>query len=473
MGFTSFNFRPEIVAGIQACGYTAPTPIQQQTMPPALAGRDVMGLAQTGTGKTAAFVLPILERLSNGPRGRARALILAPTRELAEQILESVNELGRTTGLRGVAVYGGVSKEMQLQKIRRGVEIMVACPGRLLDHLQAGAFRLDAIEILVLDEGDQMFDMGFLPDIRRIMKQIPARRQNMLFSATMPADIRRLAGDILVDPAEVRIDPDQPAATIAQVLFPVAPQHKSSLLLAILRQTQVESVLVFTRTKHGAKNLARRLTAAGFKAADLQGNLSQNKRRDTLDGFRSGEIPILVATDIAARGLDVARVSHVVNYDMPNTAEGYTHRIGRTGRACRQGEAFSLISSEDQGLVNAIERGLGRRLERRALEGFNPAQAEDMPSAPREVSDRPQGGRGNRPQGAGAGRPRSFNNGRPQGASTSGNNRNGGSGNPRNAGAGKPRNGNASNQQGDKPAGAQSRPRRIAPLGLGLRNDSR
>jgi ATP-dependent RNA helicase RhlE len=451
MDFTSFQFRQQIEAGIRACGYQTPTPIQQQIMAPALSGKDVMGLAQTGTGKTAAFVLPILQRLSDGPRGRIRALILAPTRELAEQILTSVKDLGRQTGLRGVAVYGGVSKEMQLQKIRNGAEIVVACPGRLLDHLNSRAFRLDGVEVLVLDEGDQMFDMGFLPDIRRILKQVPARRQNMLFSATMPADIRKLADEILQSPVVVQIDSGKPAATVAQALFQVQPQHKTSMLLSILRQTETESILVFTRTKHGAKNLARRLTTAGFQAADLQGNLSQNKRRATLDGFRDGTFAILVATDIAARGLDVARVSHVINFDMPNTAEAYTHRIGRTGRATRQGAAFSLVSREDQDLVRAIERGLGRAIERRVVENFEPGVENDPPEAARRHTSRPTS------------RPRTASNSPGRNGGNGDRRWSGGAGNPTSPKTGKPH----PNRGVRRPAAP-----RPAPLGTGLRNIS-
>jgi len=383
MDFASFKFAPQITAGITACGYQAPTPIQQQALAPALAGRDIMGLAQTGTGKTAAFVLPILQRLLTGPRGRIRALVVAPTRELAEQITVAARELGRQTGLRAVAVYGGVSKHMQLTKIRQGAEIVVACPGRLLDHLSTRAFRLDQVEVLVMDEADQMFDMGFLPDIRRIIKHLPVQRQNMMFSATMPADIRRLAGEILRDPQEVSIAADKPAATISQALYPVAAQQKTALLLTLLAENPVEAALIFTRTKHGAKKLARRLNDAGHRASDLQGNMSQNKRQAALEGFRDGTFTMLVATDIAARGLDVARVSHVINYDMPTTAEAYTHRIGRTGRAERQGAAFSLVLREDQTLVRAIERGLGRVIERRELDKFVSEELDPIAPPPR------------------------------------------------------------------------------------------
>jgi ATP-dependent RNA helicase RhlE len=372
MSFASFNFRPQIAAGIKACGYVLPTPIQEQAIAPALAGRDVMGLAQTGTGKTAAFVLPMLERLATGPRRRQRALIIAPTRELAEQIDICVRQLARQTGLRSVTVYGGVSKQGQLLQIKAGAEIVIACPGRLLDHLSDGFLNLSQVEMLVLDEADQMFDMGFLPDIRRILTHLPGTCQKLLFSATMPGDIRKLAGEILREPFIVRPDQEQPPATITQTLYPVAPQRKAALLLALLEQTGAGgTTLVFTRTKYGAQSLARRLTKAGHRAADLQGNLSQTRRRSTLNGFRDGTFAILVATDIAARGLDVTGISHVINYDMPSTAEGYTHRVGRTGRATKTGEALTFVGQEDLALIRAIERRLGKKLERRTLVGFD------------------------------------------------------------------------------------------------------
>ena len=399
MDFTSFSFAPAINAGITACGFQAPTPIQQQTLPPALAGHDVMGLAQTGTGKTAAFVLPILQRLQSGPKGRTRALVLAPTRELAEQITVSCRELGQKTGLRTVSVYGGVNKNTQLTQLRRGAEIIVACPGRLLDHLRDGAIKLDGVELLVMDEADQMCDMGFLPDIRKILRQLPVKRQNMMFSATMPPDIRRLAGEFLDNPQEVKIAADRPSATVSQTLFPVEARQKTALLLTLLTEKPVRSALVFTRTKHGAKKLARRLNAAGHQATDLQGNMSQNKRRAALDGFRDGTFTILVATDIAARGLDVAKVSHVINYDMPNTAEAYTHRIGRTGRALCDGAAFSLVLQEDQSLVRTIERGLGTTIERRQLESLVSDELDNVPAPSRGRRPAPRPAASRRPAG--------------------------------------------------------------------------
>lgn len=371
MDFNSFNFDPRIAAGIKSLGYTEPTPIQEQAIPPVLAGRDVMGLAQTGTGKTAAFVLPILQRLLTGPRGRVRALIIAPTRELAEQIHQSILQLGSHTRLRSVTIYGGVSINVQSDKLRAGAEIVVACPGRLLDHLKQGHFNLSQVEVLVIDEADRMFDMGFLPEVRKIIKQIPAKRQTLFFSATMPEDVRKLAHDVLGDPIRVQVGESAPATTVSHALYPVNHQLKTSLLLALLEHTDTDSVLVFTRTKHRAKRLGQQLHRAGYKATSLQGNLSQNQRQAALDGFRSGKYQIMVATDIAARGIDVSSISHVVNYDIPDTAEAYTHRIGRTGRAAKTGDAFTLITSEDTDMVKTIERMMGSKIERRTLEGFD------------------------------------------------------------------------------------------------------
>jgi ATP-dependent RNA helicase RhlE len=330
-----------------------------------------MGLAQTGTGKTAAFALPILERLMKGPRGTVRALVIAPTRELAEQIHQAIGSMGRQTGLRSVTVYGGVSAHLQIQKLRAGAEIVVACPGRLLDHINQGTINLSHLEMLVLDEADRMFDMGFLPDIRKIIKHVPAKRQTLLFSATMPDDIRRLVHEVLHAPVMVQIDPGVPADAVAHALYPVDQHLKTELLLGLLRHTDTESVLIFTRTKHRAKRLGQQLERAGYRAASLQGNLSQNRRQAALDGFRNGSYQILVATDIAARGIDISSISHVINYDMPDTADAYTHRIGRTGRAAKTGDAFTFVIREDEDMVRAIERVLGEKVERRTLHGFD------------------------------------------------------------------------------------------------------
>lgn len=371
MGFKAFNFHPLVAAGVKAAGYSIPTPIQEQAIPVVMQGRDVMGLAQTGTGKTAAFALPILHQLMKGERGLVRALVVAPTRELAEQINEAIDQLGRQTRLKSITVYGGVGINPQIEKLKRGVEIVVACPGRLLDHISQGTINLSHLEVLVLDEADQMFDMGFLPDIRRILKQIPQQRQTLLFSATMPADIRNLANEILRNPVAVQVGSIAPPVAVSHALYPVAQHLKTPLLLELLLHTDTESVLVFTRTKHRAKRLGEQLEKAGYKAASLQGNLSQNRRQAALDGFRDGTFQILVATDIAARGIDVSQISHVINYDIPDTPEAYVHRIGRTGRAARSGDAFTLITNEDAVMVRTIERTLNSQLERRTLEGFD------------------------------------------------------------------------------------------------------
>ncbi len=371
MTFQEFKFHPAIAAGISAAGYVTPTPIQAQAIPAVMAGRDVMGLAQTGTGKTAAFALPILQRLQPGPRGKVRALVVAPTRELAEQINEAFATYGKQTRLTSTTIYGGVGINPQMAVLRRGVDIVVACPGRLLDHIGQGNIDLSHLEVLVLDEADQMFDMGFLPDIRRILKALPKTRQTLLFSATMPEEIRGLASETLTDPVTVQVDRVAPAVTVSHALYPVEQHLKTGLLLGLLQHTDTESVLVFTRTKHRAKRLGEQLEKAGYRAASLQGNLSQNRRQAALDGFRDGSFQILVATDIAARGIDVSQISHVINYDIPDTAEAYIHRIGRTGRAARSGDAFTLVTGEDVLMVRAIEKVLGKPLERRTLDGFD------------------------------------------------------------------------------------------------------
>ncbi|HXT00005.1 MAG TPA: DEAD/DEAH box helicase [Elusimicrobiota bacterium] len=370
MSFDQFHFNPQINAGLHALGFTTPTPIQQQAIPKVMEGRDVLGLAQTGTGKTAAFVLPILQRLSAGPRGRVRALIVAPTRELAEQIQVAIANMGRQTGLHSVTVYGGVSAHHQIIALKK-VDIVVACPGRLLDLMQQRHADLSQLEVLVLDEADQMFDMGFLPSIRRILRAIPQKRQTLLFSATMPDDIRHLAHECLKDPVTVSVGHNEALTSVSHALYPVHEHRKTAMLLELLKPTAMETVLVFTRTKHRAKKLDKVLVDAGYAAASLQGNLSQNRRKAALDGFRSGKFNILVATDIAARGIDVSQISHVINYDIPDTPEAYTHRIGRTGRAAKTGDAFTLITGEDESMVRTIERRLGKTIERRKLEGFD------------------------------------------------------------------------------------------------------
>jgi len=393
MSFSSFKFHPLIAAGVKALGYIDPTPIQVQAIPPILARKDVMGLAQTGTGKTAAFVLPILERLLPGSRGKVRALIVAPTRELAEQINVAIGEMGQKTHLKSCTVYGGVNINPQIQKLRAGVDIVVACPGRLLDHMAQKTINLAALEVLVLDEADRMFDMGFLPDIRRIVKQLPAARQTLMFSATMPEDIRKLTQEVLANPVTVRIGHAAPVNSVSHALYPVEQHLKTNLLMELLKRTDTESILIFTRTKHRAKRIGQQLEKAGYRAASLQGNLSQNKRQDALDGFRDGSYQILVATDIAARGIDVSSISHVINYDIPDTTDAYTHRIGRTGRAAKTGDAFTFVCREDEPLVRNIEHVLGERIERRLLADFDyrkaaPARDAEFARPPREPRGR-------------------------------------------------------------------------------------
>jgi len=378
LSFERFRLDRRIAAGVKSNGFNVPTPIQEKAIPVILQGRDLLGIAQTGTGKTAAFVLPILQRLSQGPRRKVRALIVAPTRELAEQIHQDIVKLGRDTGIHSVAIYGGVSKGPQLAALRRGAEIVVACPGRLLDHVDAREIDLSHVKVLVLDEADRMCDMGFLPDVRRIIRQVPEKRQTLFFSATMPKDIRALADTILDAPQTVQIGTTAPVETVSHALYPVPEDRRKELLVSLLERTSTGRVLVFTRTKHRARNLADHMKKHGHRAAALQGNMSQNQRQQAINGFRKGKIDVLVATDIAARGIDVSQISHVINFDMPNTVDAYTHRIGRTGRAERTGEAFTLAVRGDGLMIRQIEKSLGTALERRRLPdfdyggGFNP-----------------------------------------------------------------------------------------------------
>ncbi len=371
MNFKLFNFHPHIESGIKALGYTLPTPIQMQAIPPILQNRDVIGQAQTGTGKTAAFVLPILQRLIEGPRKTVRALILSPTRELAEQTHEAISQLGRRTKLKSVTVYGGVKQNAQTSKLRSGVEIVVACPGRLIDLMEQNEIGLTGMEVLVIDEADRMFDMGFMPDVTKILNSIPKERQTLLFSATLPDDVRRLAEQILRDPVTVQVDAAVPVSTVSHAIYPVEPHLKRALLLKMLESDEMPSVLVFTRTKARADRLAKELKKAGIEAAAMHGDLQQNKRQKALSGFKDGKYRVLVATDIAARGIDISEISHVINYDMPDTVDAYTHRIGRTGRACRTGTAFTFVTRPDRAFVWEIERVLGEELERRFLEDFD------------------------------------------------------------------------------------------------------
>jgi superfamily II DNA/RNA helicase len=363
MSFTSFNFNKHIADGLKSQGYVAPTPIQEQAIGPILEGRDLLGLAQTGTGKTAAFTLPILQQLSGKESGKSpRALIISPTRELAEQTATYIGNFSKRLKLRCSVIYGGVSRTAQIRQLQKGADIIVACPGRLLDLANDGEVSLAGINILVLDEADQMFDKGFLPDIKRIIAKLPATRQNLVFSATMPGEVRSLVEGLLENPVEAAVNHTRPVTNISHSFYHTTQSGKSSLLKSILKTEKVDTAIVFTRTKHKAKRLAQQLHNKGFKATSLQGNLSQQQRQNALEGFKRGTYNILVATDIAARGIDVAGISHVINFDMPGTTEAYTHRTGRTGRANRTGEAFTFATADDYKMTKSLERALKEKL---------------------------------------------------------------------------------------------------------------
>jgi len=439
MLFEEMNLDARLLSAVKAMGYTAPTPIQNEAIPHVMEGQDVLGLAQTGTGKTAAFLLPILQRLLQGKIGVTRALIVAPTRELAEQIQVAATQLAKKTKIRTVAIYGGVSKRMQVQQLRRGAEIIVACPGRLLDHVGDGTISLKDVEVLVLDEADHMFDMGFLPDVRRILALVPYRQQTLLFSATMPYEIRSLADSVLKNPVMVQTESDAPAKTVSHALYPVPEGLKTRLLMSMLDQKETGKVLVFTRTKRRARDLADNLERAGHSVTALQGNMAQNQRQAAINGFRNGQYRILVATDIAARGIDVKGISHVINYDMPDTVEAYTHRIGRTGRAYTEGEAYTYVHPLETPSVHAIEKVLGAEIERRRLDGFDYGTFTPERAVPaRRVGT--VAGYGNRPGSRRGGRPSygnrsaapaaaaSSNGGQSNGSHSSGGQSNGGHG---------------------------------------------
>jgi len=373
MSFTSFTLHADLLRGLHALGFAVPTPIQKDAILPATAGRDVLACAMTGSGKTAAFLLPILQRLLDRPRGATRALVLAPTRELAAQIDDHRRELARFTRVGGAAVFGGVAMGPQEEAFRRGADILVATPGRLLDHLQYPYARLASLEVLVLDEADRMLDMGFLPDIRRIMKALPAaRRQTLLFSATLPPAITALARELLRDPVMINVErPAAPAVGVSHTAYPVAAELKLPLLIELLRQPGVRNMLVFTRTKHRANRLADGLARRGVAAERIHGNRSQAQRTQALAAFKAGACPVLVATDIAARGIDVTGLSHVVNFDVPAVAEDYLHRVGRTARAEAIGDAVTLVSPTEEAEFRSIERAFGTRIPRVTLPGFD------------------------------------------------------------------------------------------------------
>jgi ATP-dependent RNA helicase RhlE len=386
--FADFKLDERLNHAIAEAKYEIPTPVQFATIPLGLEGRDIIGTAQTGTGKTAAFVLPILQHLLENPieRSSTRVLVLAPTRELAEQVSDVFKQLGRYTKIKTATVYGGVGMIPQENALRRGVEVIVACPGRLLDHIERGNTNFSEVRHLVLDEADRMLDMGFMPSIKRIISHLPKDRQNMLFSATFAPDLMKFTKDALNKPVRVDVDLHAPAKTVSHVLYP-CPQHlKTSLLLKVLEETDANSVLIFTKTKHRANRVAQQIERAGFATSALHSNKSQSQRQTALDDFRSGRCQIMVATDIAARGLDVETISHVINYDIPDTADTYIHRIGRTGRAEREGDAMTLITQQDMGVVWDIEKTLGSPIERRKLDDFDyeaaPPNANEFKRAP-------------------------------------------------------------------------------------------
>lgn len=372
MSFSAFSLHASLLSGIRELGFVQPTPIQAEAIPIAVSGRDLLACAQTGSGKTAAFLLPIMNRLIDHPRRTTRALILTPTRELAAQILEDLNALAVHTPLTAAAVYGGVGMGPQEHAFRTGVDVIIATPGRLLDHFTKPYAKLPGIEYLVLDEADRMLDMGFLPAIRRVLRHIPSRRQTLFFSATMPPDIAVLAGEMLKNPARISLQRQAaPAGGITQAVYPVPQTLKTALFLELLKRDLIREALVFTRTKHRTDRLTAQLVNKGVNAARIHGNRSQAQRTQALDGFKKGSYRVLVATDIAARGIDVEALSHVVNYDVPVVPDDYIHRVGRTGRASMTGDAFTFVSPEEEGDLRAIERAIGKSLPRVTLPDFD------------------------------------------------------------------------------------------------------
>ena len=388
MPFTKFKLHPDLLRGVRELGFTRATPIQDQAIPPALEGRDLLATAMTGSGKTAAFLLPIMHRLMGKPRGVTRALVLTPTRELAAQIEEHLRQLAVHTPLSGAAVFGGVGMGPQEHAFRSGVDVIIATPGRLLDHFKQPYAKLSGLEVLVLDEADRMLDMGFLPDIRRVLKHLPARRQTLFFSATMPAPIQVLSRELLRDPASINLErKSAPAVGIRQAIYPVREELKPALFVELMRRGDVGSVIVFTRTKHRANRLADYLVSEGVPNAKIHGNRSQAQRTDALEGFKSGRYRCLVATDIVARGIDVEQLEHVVNFDVPHLPEDYIHRVGRTARADATGDAFTFVSPEEEQDLAAIERAVGKRLPRVIVPDFDyaskPKQRFEVPIAER------------------------------------------------------------------------------------------
>jgi ATP-dependent RNA helicase RhlE len=379
MNFSQLNLDSRLQRGINRLGFTVPTPIQEKAIPAALQGTDLIATAQTGTGKTAAFVLPILNRLLKGSSRQVRALIVTPTRELADQIHENIRDLANGTHLHSVTIFGGVSQTPQLRALQAGAEIIVACPGRLLDLVDQRRIDLRSVEVLVLDEADRMFDMGFLPAIKKIIRLVPENRQTMLFSATFPAEVEQLAQQALKNPTRITIGLSAPAETVAHALLPV-PQHlKTALVMELLKTTDTQSVLIFTRTRHRAEKLARQIQQTGEKVTSLHSDRSQEQRKRAIQGFKAGNFRIMVATDIAARGLDVEGISHVINFDMPSTADDYIHRIGRTGRAHHTGDALTLVTPDDFHMVRTLEKIMPTEMETVMLEGFDYKVAAPIP----------------------------------------------------------------------------------------------
>ncbi|MEO7965699.1 MAG: DEAD/DEAH box helicase [Gemmatimonadaceae bacterium] len=395
MSFNSLALHPSLLKGLKELGFTRPTPIQTDAIPPALEGRDILACASTGSGKTAAFLLPILHKLLDRSRGKTRALVLTPTRELAAQILEDLNDLSVHTPITAAAVFGGVGMGPQEHAFRTGCDVIIATPGRLLDHFRAPYAKLDGLEYLVLDEADRMLDMGFLPDIRRVLRHIPTKRQTLFFSATMPAPIAELTREMLKSPATINLErKSTPAVGITHAVYPVSQDLKSSLFLELLARGQMEDVLVFTRTKHRADRLQKFLDRNEIAAERIHGNRSQPQRTEALAGFKSGKYRVLVATDIAARGIDVEELGHVVNFDVPLASEDYIHRVGRTGRASATGDAFTFVSPEEEGELRDIEKKLGQRLPRVTLPDFDynakPAGRLEVPQSERAAQWRAQ-----------------------------------------------------------------------------------
>jgi ATP-dependent RNA helicase RhlE len=453
MPFGDLKLHPNLLSAIKELGFTRPTAIQLDAIPAALAGRDLLACAITGSGKTAAFVLPILQRLMDKPRGRTRALVLAPTRELAAQILEDLEDLAVHTPLNGAAIFGGVGMGPQEHAFRSGVDVIVATPGRLLDHFRQPYAKLDALEVLVLDEADRMLDMGFLPDIRRVLRHLPAKRQTLFFSATMPPPIAQLAREMLHDAATINLERQStPAVGITQAVYPVAQELKSALFLALLQRGDMNEALVFTRTKHRANRLCEFLVKRGIAAERIHGNRSQAQRTAALAGFKSGKFRVLVATDIAARGIDVEALGHVVNFDVPEVPVDYIHRIGRTGRVDAVGDAFTFVARDEEGDLHAIEKVLGKRLPRITMPDFDydarPEGRLEVPLAERiagirarKTEDRSRAHSNAQRRGGGASR----------GASTTGGARTGHAGGSRPGPDSRPRSGGARHFGGPRP----------------------